>query len=231
MRLTALATLDDVSAAEQLRDLLTVASAETRYGAFRALWTMNADDPQIRGESLGGQFSFHLVDTPAAPMIHVASHRPELVLFGRNQQFTTPLAVNAGNQIMVTSVGDEISVSHFSTHDADQKRTVSTQVEDVIRAIVELGGTYPDVVQALQEAKVSGALSSRFEVECVPGSVGAPDQSTPDTEETKASHPDKGKTTDKKAPADGLSSVDLKIECANRTATGGADIPACPEAG
>ena len=38
----------------------------------------------------------------------------------------------------------------------------------MIRAIVELGGTYPDVVQALQEAKASGTLASRFEIDALP---------------------------------------------------------------
>ena len=42
------------------------------------------------------------------------------------------------------------------------------KVDDVIRAIVELGGTYPDVVQALQQAKSSHALASRFEVDALP---------------------------------------------------------------
>lgn len=50
----------------------------------------------------------------------------------------------------------------------DQKRTVSTRVDDVIRAVVELGGEYPDVVQALQEAKRAGALSSRLEMDALP---------------------------------------------------------------
>ena len=38
----------------------------------------------------------------------------------------------------------------------------------MIRAIVALGGTYPDVVQALQQAKADGALPSRFEVDALP---------------------------------------------------------------
>jgi hypothetical protein len=41
-------------------------------------------------------------------------------------------------------------------------------VDEVVRAIVELGGTYPDVVQALQQAKNDGALASRFEVDALP---------------------------------------------------------------
>ena len=49
-----------------------------------------------------------------------------------------------------------------------QQRIVSTNVEEVIRAIVDLGGTYPDVVQMLEQAKESGALESRFRVNALP---------------------------------------------------------------
>ena len=103
-------------------------------------------------------------------MIHVTRSRlAEIVVFGRDPRLLTPLAVNAGNDIMVTSKGgDQIFVSKYSVQDGDQKRTVSTRVDDVIRAVVELGGTYPDVVQALQEAKTSGALPSRLEVDALP---------------------------------------------------------------
>ena len=62
----------------------------------------------------------------------------------------------------------EITISKFAVNEADQKRVVSPRVDDVIRAVAELGGTYPDVVQMLQEAKASGALASRFEIDAVP---------------------------------------------------------------
>jgi len=169
--LTALSAMDDYLAYERLRELLDVPSAETRYGAFRALWAMRADDPLVAGENLGEQFSYHVLDTSGPPMIHVTrSRRPEVVLFGRDQHLATPLAVNAGNLIMVTGTAgtDEITVSRYAVGEPDQKRVVSTSVDEVIRAIVELGGSYPDVVQALQEAKAAGALTSRFEVEALP---------------------------------------------------------------
>ncbi len=168
--LAALAEMNDVSASENLRELLNVPCAETRYGAFRALWTMNHNDSLVMGENLGGQFGYHVLDTSGPPMIHVTkSKRPEIVLFGANQQLSTPLAVEAGNQIMVTgNKPGEIIVSRFAVHEPDQKRFVSTRVDDVIRAIVALGGTYPDVVQALQEAKARGCLAGRFEVDAIP---------------------------------------------------------------
>ena len=145
-------------------------SAETRYGAFRALTVMCPDDSLVKGENFGEQFSYHVLDTKGPAMIHVTRNRcAEVVLFGLNQRFLTPLALNAGNQIMVTSNQEgEISVSKFVPHEADQKRVVSSRVDDVIRAIVELGGTYPDVVQALQEAKAAGCLEGRFEIDALP---------------------------------------------------------------
>jgi flagellar basal body P-ring protein FlgI len=168
--LTALSAMNDYASVEQLHALLKVPSAETRYGAFRALWAMNPNDPMIRGEQLGGQFGFHLVDGSEPPMIHVTrSRRPEVVLFGRDQCFSTPLALEAGNRILVTShKPGEIVVSKFAANEADQKRVVSTRIDEVIRAIVELGGTYPDVVQALQQAKAAGALTGRLEVDALP---------------------------------------------------------------
>ena len=168
--LTALSAMQEYAAYEQLRELLASPSAETRYGAFRALWASNQARSAGQGRALGGQFHYHVLDVAGPPMIHVTRSRlPEIVVFGAGQRLLTPLAVNAGNEIMVTSSGgDEIAVSKFTVQDGDQKRTVSTRVDDVIRAIVELGGTYPDVVQALQEAKDSGALASRFEVDALP---------------------------------------------------------------
>jgi flagellar basal body P-ring protein FlgI len=168
--LTALSSMQDFAAYEQLREMLSSSSAETRYGAFRALWTMNKKDPLVAGENLGGQFNYHILDVSGPPMIHVTYNRlPEIVLFGKDQHILTPLSVNAGNQIMVNSnAAGEIAVSKYVVGEADQKRTVSTSVDQVIRAVVELGGTYPDVVQMLQEAKAAGVLAGRFEVDAVP---------------------------------------------------------------
>ncbi len=168
--LAALSTMQEYAAYEQLRELLAAPSAETRYGAFRALWAMNEKDAFVRGEVPGGQFHYHVLDVAGPPMIHVrASRLPEVVVFGPGQRLLTPLALNAGNAIMVVSSGgDQIAVSRYSVKDGDQKRLVSTQVDEVLRAIVDLGGTYPDVVQALQEAKTVGALPSRFEIDALP---------------------------------------------------------------
>ena len=103
--LTALSAMEDYSAYEALRDLLDAQSAETRYGAFRALWAMDERDPLVKGEDLGGQFSYHVLDTKGPPMVHVSrSHRAEIVIFGQDQELLTPLALDAGSEIMVNSL-------------------------------------------------------------------------------------------------------------------------------
>ena len=168
--LTALSSLNDVESSDELKTLLDVPSAETRYGAFRALWGMNDHDPLIKGEDLGGKFSFHVLNTAGEPMIHVTrSFRAEVVMFGPGQQLSLPVSLEAGKSIVVNGrEGDQVTVSRFAVGEADQKRVVSTHVEDVIRAIVDLGGNYPDVVQFLQQAKASHKLSCRLEVDALP---------------------------------------------------------------
>jgi len=167
--LAALSSMVDMSAREALFELLEVTSSETRYGAFRALWAMNPNDPSIRGENLGGQFGYHVLNTSGPPMVHVTrSYRPEVVIFGHEQTLKAPFVLDAGKQIMVKGVAGKVTVSRFAPGKPDQKRVVGTKIDEVIRAIVELGGTYPDVVQALQHAKTSGALDARFEVDALP---------------------------------------------------------------
>jgi flagellar basal body P-ring protein FlgI len=186
--LAALSAMDDAVAYDVLRTLLEVKSAETRYGAFRALWAMNEHDPFIGGEWLGGQFSYHVLDVPGVPMIHVTrSYRPEIVFFGKDHRFLLPLVLEAGSNILVNGQsGGQITVSRFTAGSEPEQRIVSTDADEVIRAIVELGGTYPDVVQALQQAKADGALASRFEVDALPQSgrpydrVAAPNRAAPE---------------------------------------------------
>ncbi len=171
--LAALGAMDDVAAYDELRRLLSVNSAETRYGAFRALWTMNPGDPLVLGEELGDDgFSYHVLNTEGPPMVHVCTHkRAELVFFGADHRLRGPVFLEAGGNIVVRSSRDkpdEVVVSRFAVGEPDQQRVVSNRLDAVVRAIVELGGTYPDTVQALTQAKAAGALTARFEVDALP---------------------------------------------------------------
>jgi hypothetical protein len=172
--LAALGSMEDGAASEALFEMLDVMSAETRYGAFRALTLMEPDDPRIKGEKLGanphGRFNYHMLAVGGPPMIHVtSSHKPEIAMFGSDHQLRLPVVLDAGSRILVNGLrGDQVTVSRFSPNEPTQERVVSTQINEVIRAIVDLGGDYPDVVQMLQQAKNAGALTSRFRVNALP---------------------------------------------------------------
>jgi flagellar basal body P-ring protein FlgI len=166
--LAALSAMDDGAAYDGLRSLLTVKSAETRYGAFRSMTAMAPADSLLQGEDMNGKFKFHKLDMGGDPLIHVtSSHRPEIVFFGLDHQLRLPFVLDAGPNILVNGLsGGQVKVSNFNQ--TTQQRIVSTDVEEVVRAIVELGGTYPDVVQMLQQAKDTGALASRFKINALP---------------------------------------------------------------
>ena len=168
--LAALSTLNDLETVEILRELLASSSAETRYGAFRALIELNPNDSAVVGEKLNDQFWYHVVRVGGPPMVHVTrNRRAEVVLFGSEITVKSPFAIDAGHRIIVTSQEPgKVTVAKFAVNDADQKRFVSNKLDEIIRAVAELGGTYPDVVQMLQEAKAAGVLEARFEVEAVP---------------------------------------------------------------
>jgi hypothetical protein len=102
-------------------------------------------------------------------MIHVTrSVRPEVVLFGEGLFLSPPFLLEAGRIQIQCQTGERVTISRFAPNEPDQKRVVSLSVDEILRTIVELGGTYPDVVQALQKAKANGALACRFEVEALP---------------------------------------------------------------
>ncbi|HIQ21394.1 MAG TPA: hypothetical protein EYH34_09205, partial [Planctomycetes bacterium] len=178
--LAGLAAVDEAESIMILRDLLSTQhdetgrvydSAELRYGAFRALWTLDKNDPFIRGESMNGQFSLHVLDTRGEPILHLTHRkRAEIVLFGADQRFLPPMAVRAGNHILVTAQpgSETVTLSRYEPGRPDRRRTVSTLVADVIRAAVDLGASYPDVAQMLIQANNQHNLASRLEIDALP---------------------------------------------------------------
>jgi hypothetical protein len=167
--LSALSAMKDVVAYEQLRKLLDVSSAETRYGAFRALWTWDAQDPLVRGEGMGGKFSYHQLDVGGPPMIHLTgSFRPEIVMFGRQHRLITPVKLRAGKSIDIVGDGDRLIVSKYVPDRPTERRELSNDVDLLIRAVAELGADYGSLVEMLTEAKAKKALTSRLEVDALP---------------------------------------------------------------
>lgn len=175
----ALSTLPDPKSHIALRELMSAQaddqgkmldSVETRYGAFRALWTLDPNDPYITGEYINQEFHLHPLSTRGEPMVHITHRkRSEVVLFNREQEFVTPMALRAGNHIMVTCRpgSDRVSVTRFGSR-GDHRLECSRKVEEVLRAVAKLGASYPDVAQLLVQADRQGNLPGRFEIDALP---------------------------------------------------------------
>lgn len=168
--MSALSVLDQYAAQEALLELMNVPSAETRYGAFRALRAHNPRDSLTRGEILGDEFAMHVMGTTGEPMIHIArATRPEIVLFGHGQKLEAPTFFFAGKQILVKRENaNTLKVSRFSSGNDDKQEICSTNLDDVLRTIVKMGGGYADAIQAIEEAKSKGFLVARVEIDATP---------------------------------------------------------------
>ncbi len=180
----------------ELRELLAADNIETRYGAFRALWTRNPNDYTIQGENMAQQFSYHCLNCGGAPYVHIAqSVRPEIVLFNSEQIYLQGIVdLEANPRLTVRSDEDGVVVKKYETGDGvDEQRRVGYKVDDVIRAIVEVGGTYPDVVSFLTQAKSKKLLHVASEtgadaecplaIDALPGSKASHFKTVRDVEE------------------------------------------------
>jgi hypothetical protein len=173
--ITALSTMDHISAYDALVSLLHVSSAEARYGAFRALRTRNPRDPLVRGEALGeGTVSYHVVPTTGEPMVHFAkSQRPEIVLFAGDLRMTPPSYLEGGKNrdiLLKGTEGDQIKVVRFASGKDDRAETCSTELTQIVPAILKVGGDYTDVMQLMMAARKKGHLTARIAVDALPKS-------------------------------------------------------------
>jgi hypothetical protein len=167
--MAALSVLDDANGIDALEGLLTSRSAETRYGAFRALQRLDPGMPLVRGEQLAEACRLHVLDVGGPPMVHsTRRERPEFVFFGTDHPVASGLRAEAGRSIVVVVEGRTATVSRFLPGQSDQQTEVPAEAAAVVRAIIGLGGGYPDAVQFLQQAAAGRFLSSRLAFDAVP---------------------------------------------------------------
>ena len=167
--LAALSVLDDANGIDALQGLLASRSAETRYGAFRALARLDPGMPLVRGERLGDACSLHVLDVEGPPLVHATrSNRPEIVFFGADHRVARGLRAEAGRAIVVVVDGPLATVSRFAPGESDRQTEVPPDAPSIVLAIVELGGGYPDAVQFLQQAAAGRFLRSRLAFDAVP---------------------------------------------------------------
>lgn len=185
--LTALSALDDISASIALADMLHMPSAETRYGAFRALRAQSPSDPLVAGDWFG-DFYLHEIASEADPILHFSrSKRPEIVVFGDHQTVNEDfLHVETGLTVRANGNGT-VTIAVYSTQFEEEKKTCSNRVGDVIRTLANMGYGYGSQLKMLRAAKQSGMLNTRLVVNAVPklGRSYSPDGDEIPTEESK----------------------------------------------
>ena len=169
--LGALATLDSFEAQEALAQLMNEPSAETRYGAFRALRARDKYDPLVVGTHFNDEFFYHVTGSGGEPMVHFShTNRPEIAVFGSAQRLRPPTFLYAGESILIKGIDqDTLKVTSFRSDREDRSEVCSTELNDVVRAIAKMGGGYTDVFTALTTAKARGYLDCRIEVDALPG--------------------------------------------------------------
>jgi flagellar basal body P-ring protein FlgI len=192
--LAALSTITHVSALDALDALLHVASAETRYGAFRALKKRADKNPIFGAEKLGdnGQFVLHTVPSNAQPMIHYTrSREPEIVLFGNAIEMRIPDFMDGGKEIIVKASedGEQIKICRYSPGKEDQKVQCAPRVRDFIHGLVEVGASYALIVQLLDQAKRDDLLAARLVADATPRPIRDYQAADGDTEDVAAPPP------------------------------------------
>lgn len=171
--LAALAASEEPEVSLLLRELLHEPSAETRYGAWRALTTVDRRDPIVADLSVSDEFKFHVLKTNGPPLIHLTNRKKaEIVIFGSEQRFETPIALRAGNDILITAAegADLVTVSRYEVGKPDRRKQVSTRVADVIQAVAEFEATYPDIAQMLAQADKQHNVQGEIALDSVPQS-------------------------------------------------------------
>jgi flagellar basal body P-ring protein FlgI len=174
--LTALASMDEAVSHMKLRELLQSSrDDETRYGAFRALRALDEKDPVLAGEFLNDSFWLHRIASQAPPLVHVSStRRAEVVLFGPSQRLKPPFSLLAG-EFSVTATTDDTAqctIRRIPLHGARPLPVqTSFELEDVLRAMADLGAQYPEVVALLQQVESIHGLTCRVRCDAMPQAV------------------------------------------------------------
>ena len=167
--LTALASLDEAVCHVQLRRLLHAKSAETRYGAFRALRALDEHDDAVQGESLADAFTLYRVAPESGPLVHVNTHQAEVVLFGEDAVLVPPFPILAGEFTIAAKEGDDhCTISRISLRHGKRRQQCSLKLEEVLRTLADLGAGYTDVVEFLRRANDLQCLSCQVAVDSLP---------------------------------------------------------------
>jgi len=173
--LTALASLDEAICQVKLREILyTCTDDETRYGAFRALRSLDEKNETIQGEMLNDSFWVHRVSPDTPGMIHISTNkRAEIVLFGQEPKMKPPFSI-LSNEFTLTAGEDDTrcNITRIPLRGGKTTRkSCSLSVDEVLKTLAEMGAMYPDVTEVLRQADQTHSLTCRVRNDALPQAV------------------------------------------------------------
>jgi len=169
--MAALSTLTDGDAIIAMRGLLQHQDIEARYGAFRALSIASPNDPEFNTVKLDSGFALHMINSTGDPVIHVTRRRkPEVILFGVDQHFSSPLFLRAGHDVLIQCPGngDKVKLSLIAPGQPLKELYTGLRVSDVISAASELGVEYPAIIEMLTQAQKQRNLDGMLAFDQLP---------------------------------------------------------------
>lgn len=184
--LTALGSMDDGACLDLLADLTARPDPALRYGAFAALRAADPNHEAVRGRLLNRSFWLHAVaadpdpDRPAGDaLVHVSSERrAEVVLFGGVCPVRGEFSVPLGTEYTVTGKGDgAATVTRVTVKDGEPVAVPApcrADLGQVLTALAQLGGTYPDAVELIRRLDAAGALAVPVAFDAVPRGFALP---------------------------------------------------------
>ncbi|HTU22577.1 MAG TPA: flagellar basal body P-ring protein FlgI [Gemmataceae bacterium] len=172
--LTAMASLDEAVCHVRLTELLTSGREdETRYGAFRALHTLNPHQKLVHGELLNDSFWLHRVAPHSTSLVHISStRRAEIVVFGEEPMLKPSFGLQAG-EFVVTATKDDhrCTISRVPLRGRPKRRFSSLELTKVLQTLADMGCMYPEAIALLQQANTGGILSCRLRCDALPQAV------------------------------------------------------------
>jgi hypothetical protein len=169
--LTAMASLDEAVCHVRLAELLTTGREdETRYGAFRALRTLNPRHKLVQGELVNDSFWLHRVAPNAPPLVHISStRRAEIVIFGDEPMLKPDFGLQAGEFVVTaTKDDDRCTISRVPLHGRPDRRSCPLELTKMLHTLADMGCMYPEAVALLQQAHTGGVLSCRLRCDALP---------------------------------------------------------------
>jgi hypothetical protein len=177
--LTALASLDEAVSQVKLQELMESSGEdEVRYGAFRALRSMESRSSEIEGDQLGETCRLHHVAGHSESLVHAcSSRRSEIVIFGPEPVLTPPFQLggtrNCSFVLTATAGDDKCIVSVVRPNGVAERKPCPYQLTPILKTMADMGATYPEVLALLKEMtlKENPKLSCRLRFDALPQGV------------------------------------------------------------